>query len=290
METRPLCIYHGGCDDGFGAAFVVNLFFRGEVDFHYGIYQQDPPDVTGRDVILVDFSYKRPVLEHIWNTADSVLILDHHKTAAEDLGDLPSAGKDYEEWIESGEPIGVVFDLERSGATIAWDFFFRSKRRPWLLEYIEDRDLWRKYLPHNDQIIMALRSYPQDFATWDSIMKAGPDTLLAEGRAIHRYYRTIIDALKRNAVRGEIGGVEVPVVNAPYHFASELAGELAEGEPFAACYWNHAHGTTYSLRSHEDGMDVSQIAALYGGGGHRGAAGFKVAAPLPLKASGEVHV
>jgi len=46
--TRPLCIYHGGCDDGFAAAFVIHLALKGEVDFHYGVYQQDPPDVTGR--------------------------------------------------------------------------------------------------------------------------------------------------------------------------------------------------------------------------------------------------
>ena len=40
-------------------------------------------------MFLVDFSYPRPVLEAMVAVADSVTILDHHVTAAEDL-DFPS--------------------------------------------------------------------------------------------------------------------------------------------------------------------------------------------------------
>jgi uncharacterized protein len=266
----PLCIYHGGCDDGFGAAWVVRRALEGAVEFHYGIYQTEPPDCSGRTVYLVDFSYKRPVMQRLIAEAKSVTVLDHHKSAAEDLAGLLNA---------PGGALGQ-FDMDRSGAAMAWDWFYPNQPRPWLIEYIQDRDLWRKQLPDGDAVIMALRSYPQEFDVWQRIADAGPSALIAEGKAIHRYYRTIVEALKANAVRASIGGIDVPVVNAPYHFASEVAGELAEGEPFAGCYWNHAHGTTYSLRSREGGTDVSEIAKLYGGGGHRGAAGFKVAVPL----------
>lgn len=268
---NPLCIYHGGCDDGFGAAYVVNRALRGAVDFHYGIYQVDPPDCTGREVYIVDFSYKLPVMQRIASQAKLVTVLDHHKSAMEDLHAVIG---------QLGSGIIGQFDMERSGSAMAWDWFYPGDKRPWLIEYIQDRDLWRKKLPNSDEVVMALRSYPQDFAIWDQIIEDGPEALITEGRAIHRYYRTIVDSLKENAVKAIIGGVEVPVVNSPYHFASELAGELAEGHPFAACYWNHAHGTTYSLRSRDGGMDVSQVASQYGGGGHRGAAGFKVPAPL----------
>lgn len=268
---KTLCIYHGGCDDGFGSAFLVNHFLNGEADFHHGIYQAEPPDCEGRDVLIVDFSYKRPVMQEIIAKANSVTVLDHHKSAEAELGPLLA-----------DRQLGGMFDMERSGVGLTWDWFCSTPEAlPWLFQYIQDRDLWRKQMPDGDYIIMALRSHPQDFGVWRRILDAGPEALLTEGKAIHRYYRTIVDALKENAVRATIGGVGVPVVNSPYHFASELAGELAEGEPFAACYWNHAHGTTYSLRSRDDGMDVSEIAAQYGGGGHRGAAGFKVASPLP---------
>jgi len=299
--TRPLCIYHGGCDDGFAAAFVIHLALKGEVDFHYGVYQQDPPDVTGRTVILVDFSYKRAELLEMAKRAKGIVVLDHHKSAAEDL--VPGAYMEVAifdclthgirpTWdgvldaMKADEACGrrniyTHFDMNHSGAAIAWSVFFPGKKQPWLIDYIEDRDLWRRKLPDSDFVTMALRSYPKDFVTWTSILVCGPDALIAEGQAIHRYYRTIIDALKENVVRGRIYGWDVPIVNAPYHFASELAGELAVGEPFAACYWNHAHGTTYSLRSRgERAVDVSEIAAHFGGGGHKHAAGFTMPASV----------
>ena len=82
---NSLCIYHGNCADGFGAAWVVRRALGEHVDFHAGVYQDDPPDVTDREVILVDFSYKRAVLEKMAESATNILVLDHHKTAADDL-------------------------------------------------------------------------------------------------------------------------------------------------------------------------------------------------------------
>ena len=85
---KTLCIYHGNCADGFGAAWAVRKALGAEnVDFHAGVYQSPPPDVTDRDVIMVDFSYKRDVVAEMAEKARRVLILDHHKSAFEDLGD-----------------------------------------------------------------------------------------------------------------------------------------------------------------------------------------------------------
>ena len=56
---RPLVIYHGNCADGFSAAWCFWRKYGTGADYVAGVYQQDPPDVTGRDVYLVDFSYKR---------------------------------------------------------------------------------------------------------------------------------------------------------------------------------------------------------------------------------------
>ena len=85
-----------------------------------------------------------------------------------------------------------------------------------------------------------------------------------------------IETLKREAFTVDIGGYRVPVVNAPYIFASELAGALAEGHPFAATYYFNGKEEVWSLRSRgESGIDVSEIAQQYGGGGHKNAAGFK---------------
>ena len=52
--------------------------------------------------------------------------------------------------------------------------------------------------------------------------------------------------------------------------------EMANGKPFAACYWDTPKGRVFSLRSSDDGADVSEVAKQYGGGGHRNASGFTV--------------
>jgi len=285
---RPLCIYHGNCADGFGAAWVVRKYFDGNVDFHPGIYGQAPPAVFNRHVILVDFSYKRPVLESMAKSAASITIIDHHKTAQEDLAGYPLAIP----LMVPAPGIQVEFDMNRSGAGMAWDFFFPREPRPKLIDHIEDRDLWRFNLYGTREIQATLFSHPYDFDTWDDLVRMAEEEkgrieLRAEGRAIDRKMLKDIAEILGVATREMmIGGVKVPVVNLPYTMASEAAGKLAEDAPFAAAYFDAKDGRKFSLRSRrEGGMDVSAIAKLYGGGGHRNAAGFTM--PIGWEGEGE---
>jgi len=71
----------------------------------------------------------------------------------------------------------------------------------------------------------------------------------------------------------------IVAVNAPFHHISDLVGALAADAPegVALGWWRSAGGGySFSLRSRGDGPDVSEIAAKFGGGGHRGAAGFRL--------------
>lgn len=286
---KPLCIYHGHCDDGFAAAWCVRKALGNDVEFYPGVYQKEPPPHEGRDVIFVDFSYKRPVLDAMATKANSVLILDHHKTAAEDLADLKGPpgfsvwrGAAWNGHLSQSIRMVALFDMDRSGAGLAWDYFLGGTR-PDFIEYVQDRDLWRKRLPHGDEFTIALRSYPQDFTVWDGIIARGAQTLIKEGDGIQRYYRLRVEELKRSAYAAKIGDDLCYVSNAPYFAASEVAGELAErceGNGFGACYFEAEQGRyQYSLRS-RDQFDVSAIARKFGGGGHKNAAGFSVDKPV----------
>lgn len=152
---KNIVIYHANCADGFGAAWCFWNKFGDTWDYHPGVYGAEPPDVTGRSVYLVDFSYKREVVER-----------KHHKDIAELLG-----------------------------------------------------------------------------------------------------------VCRRSMV---IGGYRVPVASLPYTLSSDAGHVMAQGEAFAACYWDTDEHRVFSLRSAEDGVDVADIASDYGGGGHKHAAGFKV--------------
>jgi oligoribonuclease NrnB/cAMP/cGMP phosphodiesterase (DHH superfamily) len=280
----PLCIYHGGCDDGFGAAWIVRKALGDEVEFYPGVYQKDPPDVTDRHVLMVDFSYKKPVLDEVFRKANSLLVLDHHKTAAEDLaGYRAPFGAGWQRHLDNvsqdacenvPQPY-ALFDMDRSGAGIAWDFFFPDRPRPTFVNYLEDRDLWRKALPNGDEFTIALRSYPQEFDLWNKLAD-DVSGLIMQGATIQRYYRLRIEELKRHAYAARLGQDRCYISNAPYFAASEVAGELCDrgDASFGACYFEVSAGRfQYSLRSRGD-FDVSAVARRYGGGGHKNAAGF----------------
>lgn len=281
---KTLCIYHGNCADGFGAAWAVRKALGDDVEFYPGVHQQDPPDVKGRNVIMVDFSYKRPVIEKMATQAKSILILDHHKSAAEDLAGFPNppadlfdrvSGLPFKGWIPNSG-VYAEFDMNRSGAGMAWDHFCGGER-PALINHIEDRDLWRFKLEGTREIQAALFSYPYDFEVWDKLMEMDPQQLRKDGEAIERKHfkdiREFIGAAQRRMV---IAGIDVPALNAPYFWSSDAGHIMSEGEPFAACYWDTPSGRVFSLRSGENGEDVSAIAKTYGGGGHRNAAGFSM--------------
>lgn len=303
--SKVLCIWHGACDDGFAAAWAVRRTLGDNVEFYPGVYQKEPPDVTGRDVILVDFSYKRPVIDRMIEKCASLLILDHHKTAQVDLAGLPAAGISAHEWYQRVNAnrvrmghVGVLFDMQRSGAGIAWDFFNNlghnreplpaGDPRPEFIDYIEDRDLWRKQLSEGDQFTIALRSYPQDFEIWDSLVARGVPRLIEEGRGIWRYYRLICDQMLEQAYICHLADHACWMVNAPYVFASEVSGDLAERALiFGASYFQRADGMwQYSLRSRTD-FDVSEIAKKFGGGGHAKAAGFATKEPVHKRMDGQ---
>ncbi|MDF2143210.1 phosphohydrolase [Paenirhodobacter sp. CAU 1674] len=288
--SKTICIYHAHCADGFTAAWAVREALGNRVEFIPAGYGDVPPDVTGADVIIVDFSYKRPVIDAMAEQARSILILDHHKTAEGDLSHLleppiqdhPSFNyADLLAHIEADpvENVFAIFDMTRSGAQLAWDYF-NEGARPLLVEYVADRDLWWWSMEDSREINAVIGSHDLNWDAWDDLaarMQADEDIwrMTEEGAAILRAHDKLVEQVADSFRYMIIGGHRVPVANAPYALASDTAGKLAEGNPFAATYFDGPKGRAFSLRSRgDDGLDVAQIAAKFGGGGHRNAAGF----------------
>lgn len=267
--TKTICIYHANCCDGMGAAWVVHRALNegDDIEFIPATYQAELPDVTGAHVIIVDFSYKQDQMRELAAQAESILVLDHHKTALQELAPL------LEDGIIQGK-----FDMNHSGAMLAWMWFFPQVEPPALIKHIQDRDLWRFDLPGTREIQSALYSFPMDFETWDMLMSIDTSILYKQGIAIDRAHKKNVQGLVEFvSYRDTIAGFDVPVLNCNYMFASDAGHELAKGESFSATYYDTEENRKYSLRSSEDGgIDVSEIAAKFGGGGHRHAAGFKI--------------
>ncbi len=259
-KAHPMVVYHADCPDGFGAAFAAWKRFGVEADYLPMNHGDPPPNPKGRHVLMADIAFDRDTTQRFAEASASLVVLDHHQSAAADLAGLPYC----------------LFDMDRSGAVMAWQYLHREPV-PALLQYVQDRDLWRNDLPDSEEVSAALRAQDFDFEIWDTI---DVDQLRVEGRALLRYQRRMVERIAAHAVPVEILGTVVPAVNSPV-LQSELGEVLAAGHPFAGVWWQGSQGLArWSLRSGRGGVDVSQLAARYGGGGHRSAAGFK--GPVPV--------
>lgn len=282
--TKPdICVFHGGCADGFASAWAVWKRFGDGIQFFPGEYGKPPPDVVGKHVVMVDFSYKRDVIERMTKEADSLLIIDHHETAIDDLKNLRIAAPVWDQHLASlsDNRAGAVFDMEHSGAILTWNYFHRGAP-PELLKHVQDRDLWRFKLAGSREIHSSIMSYDFDFKTFSGLVESCQNVntkslLIHDGEALLRMHmKNIRDMLPKTTRMMTIGGLLVPIANLPQNMASEAGHILSEGQPFAGTYQDMEHGRVFSLRSRDDGMNVAKIAAFYGGGGHEHASGFTV--------------
>jgi uncharacterized protein len=254
-NSPDIVLYHAECSDGFGAAWAIWKRFP-DARFLPVKHGHPPPDgLQSQRVVIVDFSYSRPVLEAMATETKELLVLDHHITAEKALAGLPYA----------------YFDQTKSGAVLAWEWAHGSAA-PWLLKYIQDKDLWNWALPGSREINAALASYPFDFMLWDGLSQS---TLEQEGRAILRYEQELVSKLSAQAVMVEFQGHVVPSVHSAI-LTSQIGERLSPPHPFCVIWHDRDGRRFFSMRSREDGADVGAIAASFGGGGHTHAAGFSV--------------
>lgn len=266
-----LVLYHGNCADGFTAAWAAWLKHPNWdfVPVHHS--EPCPVDVTGKNVYMLDFCYKEQEMRALAAKANFIHVLDHHKSAVEECHHL----------LLDGTLMGT-FDMNRSGARMAWDFFHINSVDdtyvPDLVRHVEDRDLWRFALPGTREYQAVVFSMEYTFENWCQLHAADTQEMIAVGTALMRKHDKDVRELIKSAMQmQQIGGYLVPVLNCPYFFSSEAGHIMAEGHPFAACYYDANGSRRYGLRSRQDtGIDVSEIAKRYGGGGHKNAAGFSI--------------
>ena len=309
MKTKTLpsdgksvtVIYHASCYDGFCAAWLLHLVYP-DADFvpmqYGGEYPVDFYDkILGRNVFIVDFSFGRLVMDELIKNAQSLVCLDHHKTAEEALAGLP----------------GCEFDMYRSGAQMVWDYLADnlgetwklllgelfdvdtmhetsdgSDYRHWLVEYTADRDLWKWELYESRNVNAAIRLVEFDFEKWDTMAAgtANSHSLVVVGQTVSTYLARRAEGAVKNAkmvnvfpwhkVGKQISVLSVPCVNVTDpNVISDVGHLLAkEYDGIGMTYFFDGTQFVFSLRSIGD-IDVGKIAHSFGGGGHKNAAGFK---------------
>lgn len=272
---KPLIIYHGQCPDGFGAAYAAWCKYGDDAEYRPAEHGSYPScaelAVAGRDVYILDFSFPRPQLEEMLALAKSVTVLDHHHSAMMDLTGFP----------------GAIFDMEKSGARLAWEYFCPGRAIPALLACIEDRDLWTWAIPETKDVLAFVDTKPFDFKVWHELARATP----AEWRKYTEFgmeIRGFVDKLVQLTALGAepvclcgIRGHKVNIGVAGPMISSEVGDHLySQNGTFAMLWRVDKRKLKVSLRGAK-GTDVSKIAKQFGGGGHIPAAAFVLSLDEP---------
>jgi oligoribonuclease NrnB/cAMP/cGMP phosphodiesterase (DHH superfamily) len=237
-----------------------------------GLNPDDPVDVQV-DVFICDFSYPRDVLEALRARVNTLVILDHHKTAEEALRGFP----------------GAIFDMNKSGAVLTWEYFHPGVRIPELLRLVQDRDLWKWELGRTGAVTAALPLLKGDMKQWDlhadfvwegdKHVKSPLDNLTDQGSTILAYNKIQVENALKDVVVLPFRGYKAGVRNWTGN-ASDLGNAICKspelGVDFSLTYFIGTDGNpVFSFRSLGD-MDVSALAKGFSGGGHKNAAGCKV--------------
>ena len=304
---KSLVVYHQkregvDCPDGIAAAWVADRYLRRQGEFFRVMgcsYGEEAPDVSDYDrVFVLDFSFPRSIVDSWVAQSKQVVIIDHHKTAQEMLGDISRFSERFE----------FNFNLEESGATLTWKYFRSEWVTPAFLLYVRDRDLWNHILPMTAEIHEASANMRSELKKVSGITGIPARDLIfsAFDHLATLTQKQLIEVMgdrgfellkpKREAIEAAfsrhemvylppIPGSEdkpfrIPVVylkpeeNRLNSDVCEVLYKRLLGYPFVACVTKNGG---WSLRSDKDGnnFDVSKVAQLYGGGGHWNSAGFK---------------
>ncbi len=273
-DPRPLVLYHGRkCPDGFASALAAWLFYGDKAEFvgldHGDVKSVDDlPALDGRAVYILDFSFADHILRTMEERAAKLVMLDHHLSAAEKLTGFKCR-------------CGVVhFDMKKSGAHLAWEFFHPGKPIPDLVRFVEDRDIWVWQYPESAGFLAALDMEPFEFERWQTIANFNAGQLAAyidRGRAMDAKFSDLAATIAEQAQPVVFNGITGLMVNAPSPFHS-LVGDLLckQSGTFALLWTVDKNGVVKCGLRSRSGFNCIALAERMGGGGHAQACGFKM--------------
>ena len=273
--------YHHPCVDGTMGYTIAREYYEkiGKTVKYEpcGIGRIDVNDIKDENILFIDITVKYDIMKKLILNNNNILVLDHHKTSMEDLKELPDQNK--------------IFDIKKSGASIAWDYFHPTEDSPLVVKYVEDRDIWNKKLENNELFYSWFYKLP---ATYEEYIKYFDNNLLSDAIGLNNNKENIkannYKEVDDYYINEEIKWTTVPQfisIGTNYYFIantnssilkSEIGNQLFKQYPlidFSAVTNNNLNNTHMSLRSIPTAADVGEIAKFYGSGGHMEASGIK---------------
>jgi nanoRNase/pAp phosphatase (c-di-AMP/oligoRNAs hydrolase) len=268
-------LYHRNCPDGFTSAYCAWKKFGDQATYIAMSHGQEPPEgLEGKEVYMIDYSFKKEVMLDLEQKVKRLVVLDHHLGAKEAVESV----KEH------------IFNNDHSGAGIAWRYFHPTANVPRLIDYVEDNDINKNSLPNIREVTTYTSIQPFEFEHFDKLVQKmetdeGLKEIVAQGEAYQTYLKSLCDYLATKAEEVEIDGHRVFAVNVQGSqlVRDELGHRLSaqKGRPFAIIWCEDSKGRGFSLRG-DGSVDLSLLAQKYGGNGHKGAASFRLPHGNPM--------
>ena len=289
--NKSIILYHANCADGFGSAWLFELDRAAKQSNTQRIYKEvqygmkNFSDILALcnfydNVYILDFSFTKDQIISICSEVypGQVTLLDHHETAVKNLN-----------WYNSIWPENYYQKINNnySGVGQVADYFGIDLEDYPLARYIQDRDLWRFMLPCSKEINAVIGATEKTFETYSglnaNLLNNFEEVVFAGGYLLAQqklHVNSVVEMARVCLISTPTGTYKGLICNCPGFYSSEVGNELAKiSGTFGATFQFLKDGKTQvSLRSIGD-FNVASIAAAFGGGGHKNAAGFVMTEP-----------
>jgi oligoribonuclease NrnB/cAMP/cGMP phosphodiesterase (DHH superfamily) len=267
---NTLCLHHNDAD-GRACGAIVRRALGKDVNF----YEMDFGDCLPLDLIvisdhilIVDFSLPKDEMVKL-ATYHQLTWIDHHQSAIDEMDGTANS------WPG-------VRDTSDAACVLTWRYFFPDKPVPQAVSLIGDRDVWRWAEKDTGPFNEGLHQHytrPENDDLWKPLLEDDLDfvgSLIDRGGTIREArLREIRRVLSRYSYSVSFEGYRTLVINL------RGSGDLGEkirmmGFEIGYCYVDKlSDGQLMTFVTlYSDQIDVSKIAMKFGGGGHKGAAGF----------------
>ena len=286
-----ICYHHNDLD-GRSSAALVRYFVKKDYN-----HTMDPIDFIECDhaspidtkiakdkiVFIVDYSFgdnELSYLEEICKNVRDVIWIDHHKTAIEMSEKYP--------WMKE---LKGIRDTSMSACPLVYQYFTFTKEladMPYWIRLVSDYDTWTKSLPGTDsfKLGMDLRDQSPCSTDWDELMTNDGYGVFIKGSDIcndgdiikkynsKRYDRMASSMYEKDAYFDNCNIKYHAIILNSMDHTSEVFKDKINDYDICVVWHKKAASYLFSIYSTKENVDCAKICQEFGGGGHKGAAGF----------------
>jgi oligoribonuclease NrnB/cAMP/cGMP phosphodiesterase (DHH superfamily) len=284
-SKEVLCCYHRVDFDGRLSGYLVGRWAatKGHSITYLGVNYNEPFDTSvfkDKLVVICDFTFTPKQMSAIKHCAYEVIWLDHHKTSL-DAMDAYNEQHDLENIFLGIQKVGLA------GCALTWLYFNGHSELPRLVHLISTYDVWD--LRSNDwadalDLQYALKQFEllPDNPRWDTLLNNGTylEEMVKSGPSFKAYtdqnskWYLAEYGYEAQFKDERFRHLTVIAMNSGWKGSNYFVDRMGNYDVLFA--YVHLPTGEFGVSVYSaTGTDVSEIATAFGGGGHKGASGFK---------------